>query len=196
MATPDRPLDLSALAPQPELRTPRLRLVQHGPEHLDQVWAGLQDPDGIRHTGTHAVFTREAVLAFLTRLPAADDRADWAVLRAEDDAYLGEVVLNDLDEDNRSMGFRIALSSPGVRGRGHGTEATRAVVAFGLDVVGLHRIELEVHATNPAGQRTYAKAGFVREGVRRDALRWDGRYEDVWTMAVLASDPRPDPAGP
>ena len=191
MDGPERPLDLSALADQPGLATPRLRLVQHGPEHLDRVWEGLQDPDGLRHTGTHAVFTREAVLAFLTRLPGADDRADWAVLRAEDGAYLGEVVLNDLDPDNRSMGFRIALVGPHVRGQGYGTEATRAVVAFGLDVVGLHRIELEVHASNPAGQRTYAKAGFVREGVRRDALRWEGRYEDVWTMSVLASDPRP-----
>lgn len=187
----ERPLDLSALRPQPELATERLRLVQHGPEHLDDAWAGLQDADGMRHTGTHATFTREQVLAFLTRLPDADDRADWAVLRADDGAYLGEVVLNELDPDNRSMGFRIALGSPLVRGQGYGTEATRAVVAFGLDVVGLHRIELEVHASNPRGRRVYEKAGFVLEGTRRDALRWDGAYEDVHTMAVLASDPRP-----
>jgi RimJ/RimL family protein N-acetyltransferase len=187
----ERPLDLSVLRPQRPLATERLRLVQHGPAHLDQAWEALQDAEGLRQTGTHARFTREQVLAFLTRLPDADDRADWAVLRADDGAYLGEVVLNDLDPENRSMGFRIALAGPHVRGQGYGTEATRAVVAFGLDVVGLHRIELEVHAANARARRVYDKAGFVLEGTRRDALRWDGVYEDVHTMAVLASDPRP-----
>ncbi len=187
----ERPLDVAALRPQPELTTERLRLVQHGPEHVDEALAGLADTEGMRHTGTHATFTRDQVLAFLTRLPEADDRADWAVLRADDGAYLGEVVLNDLDPDNRSIGFRIALVGPHVRGQGYGTEATRAVVAFALDVVGLHRVELEVHRSNPRARRVYEKAGFVVEGVRRDALRWDGAYEDVLTMSVLATDPRP-----
>lgn len=186
----ERTLDLSALRPQPELVTTDLRLVQHGPEHLDHVLAALQDAEARRHTGTHATFTREQVLAFLTRLPEAGDRADWAVLRAVDGGYLGEAVLNDLDADNRSMGFRIALTAAG-RERGYGPQVTRAVVGFGLDVVGLHRIELEVHRSNPRARRVYEKAGFVLEGTRRDALRWDGRYEDVLSMAVLATDPRP-----
>lgn len=61
---------------------------------------------------------------------------------------LGEVTLIDLDTDNRSMNFRIALTENNVFGRGYGTEATRAVVNYGLDVVGLHRIELQVYAFN------------------------------------------------
>jgi RimJ/RimL family protein N-acetyltransferase len=88
------------------------------------------------------------------------------------------------------MGFRIALTAAG-REHGYGTQVTRAVVGFGLDVVGLHRIELEEHRSNPRARRVYEKAGFVLEGTRRDALRWDGRYEDVLSMAVLATDPRP-----
>ena len=179
-----------ALVHQAELSTKRLLLKQNGPSYFDEGWAALDDEDGRRTTGTHRVFTVAEVRDFLARLPGADDRADWAVIRSEDGLYLGEVVLNLLDEDNESMNFRIALTAD-ARGQGYGSEATRAVVEYGLGAVGLHRISLDVHVDNPAGIRAYEKAGFVREGVLRDAVLWDGQRVDEIIMSVLATDPLP-----
>ena len=179
-----------ALAEQAELHTEHLLLIQNGPDFFAEGWAALDDEDGRRTTGTHETFTEERVRTFLDRLPGADDRADWAVLRAADRKYVGEVVLNDLDEPNESMNFRIALTPDG-RGKGYGTQATRAVVKYGLRTVGLHRISLDVHVDNPAGIRAYEKAGFVREGVLRDAVLWDGERVDEIIMSVLATDPLP-----
>ena len=171
------------------LSTSRLRLRPLGPGHFDATWAGLDDPEGRRLTGTTATFTRPQIRDWLADLPGRDDRADWAVVRAEDGRQLGEVVLNDLDTDNASMGFRISLSTD-VVGLGYGTEAARAVVAHGFEEIGLHRIELEVYAFNPRALRSYAKVGFVEEGRRRDALWWEGEWFDAITMAMLATDPR------
>jgi RimJ/RimL family protein N-acetyltransferase len=99
-------------------------------------------------------------------------------------------VLNQLDAPNASMNFRIALWSEADCGQGYGTEATRAVVGFGLDVLGLHRIQLDVFSFNPRAKRVYEKCGFRTEGRRRDALRWDGEWIDADTMAILATDLR------
>ncbi|WP_081744887.1 GNAT family N-acetyltransferase, partial [Arthrobacter sp. H14] len=172
------------------LHTGRLRLEQLGPQHFDSTWQYLQDEEGRRLTGTHQDFTEDAVRKFLARLPGSDERADWAVIRTEDGAHIGEVVLNDLDEDNRSMNFRIGLAGDGVRGQGYGTEATRAVVAYAFDVVGLHRVSLGVYSFNPRAQWVYEKVGFVREGVARDALLWDGQWHDEVLMAMLTTDAR------
>lgn len=180
----------AALATQPVLRTERLTLVQLGPEHLDATLAALDDVDAMRLTGTRGTFTRDQVRAHLERLPGADDRADFAVLDP-DGTYVGEVVLNDLDEANRAMNYRIALAGPAARGRGIGTEAGRAVVTWGFDHVGLHRVSLDVYAFNPAAQRSYEKIGFQVEGRARDALLWDGTWVDSVLMAMLATDPRP-----
>ena len=49
----------------------------------------------------------------------------------------------------------------------------------------LHRIELEVFAFNPRAQRSYEKAGFTVEGVRRDALWWDGAFHNAVIMSIL-----------
>ncbi|MGC7098852.1 GNAT family N-acetyltransferase [Amycolatopsis lurida] len=182
-------LDLAPLRDQPELTGDRVTLRQLDETFLDGAWHVLQDPETTRLTGTHGVFTREQVRDYLKGRPGAPDRADYAVLRNGDGEYLGEVVLMDLDEGNRSMNFRIALGGHAF-GRGYGTEAVRLLVAFGLDVVGLHRIGLEVYDFNPRALRVYEKCGFVREGVLRDALWWDGEWHDAVQMSVLESDPR------
>lgn len=127
------------------------------------------------------------------------DRLDLAVVDRETGAWAGEVVVNDLDVDNRLCGFRIALSGS-ARGRGLGSEATRLLVGYVLDVVdepSIHRIELEVYAFNERAIRTYERVGFVREGVRRDALRWGDEVTDAIIMSCLRTDPgRPRlPAG-
>lgn len=183
-------MDLDALAAQPDLLTPRLRLRQAGPSDLDQALAGLADQQARKLTGTHAEFTRAQVLTFLTGLPGRRDRAHYAVTDAVDGRYLGEVVLNDLDHDNRSMNYRISLVSA-ERGRGYGTEAGRAVVDWAFDVVGVHRISLDVFDFNPGAQRSYEKIGFRVEGRARHTLLWDGQWADSVLMGMLVDDPRP-----
>lgn len=172
------------------LEGPRIRLVPLGPEHLDAVWSGLADEENLRLTGTRAEFTREAVAAHLARIGSAPDRADWAILDAQTGRFLGEIVLNELDEDNASMNTRIALL-PGMPGRGYGTEAMTVVLDHAFAEIGLHRVQLDVYAFNPRALRSYEKAGFVVEGRQRDTLLWQGEWTDSLLMSVLSSDPRP-----
>jgi len=187
-------VNTAALASPAIITTARLRLVPLGPEHLDFVMDALQHAEFLRLTGTRDSFSRDQVERFLTRITNADDRADWAILRASDQRYVGEVVLNDLDTHNRSMNFRIALSDPAIVGHGYGTEATRAVVRYGFDTVGLHRISLGVYAFNPRARRAYEKCGFVHEGTERAALHWQGEWVDQHRMSILATDPQPQDA--
>jgi RimJ/RimL family protein N-acetyltransferase len=181
-------IDRTALGDQAVLETEDLRLEQLGPRHVEGSWAMLDDAEGKRLTGTHRDFTREEGAAWLERLDGRDDRADWAVVHADDDRFLGEVVLNHLDLHNACMNFRISLFGDGVLGKGFGTQATRAVVAYGFDVVGLRRIELGVYDFNVRARRAYEKVGFRREGVRRDALLWEGEWHDEILMALLAPE--------
>ena len=145
------------------------------------------DAETYRLTGTH----REFGLAELERWYATrgeqTDRIDWAIVENATAAWAGEVVLNELDAENRSCSFRILLQGPAFYGRGLGTEATRLAVDHAF-AVGLHRVELEVYAFNRRAQRVYEKAGFRHEGTKRDALCWDGSWVDAQLMARLATD--------
>lgn len=182
---------MSLFTPPATLNTARLRLEPLGPQHFEGTWAGLQDAESMRLTGTHQQFTEPQITAWLAKLADEDGRADWAIIRTEDSAHIGEVVLNDFDADNRSIGFRISLNGGTRFGRGYGTEATRAVVAHAFDTIGVHRISLEVYAFNPRAQRVYEKCGFQVEGRQREALYWGGEWVDTISMGMLTTDPRP-----
>jgi RimJ/RimL family protein N-acetyltransferase len=57
-----------------------------------------------------------------------------------------------------------------------------------VEVVGVHRLELQVYAFNPRARHVYDKLGFSYEGTRRQALCWDGHWIDSHVMAILASE--------
>ncbi|MEO5651797.1 MAG: GNAT family protein, partial [Marmoricola sp.] len=114
------------------------------------------------------------------------DRLDLAITD-QTGQLVGEVVLNDWDAGNQSCGFRIVVGPAG-RDRGLGTEATRLILDHAFDVLELHRVELEYYTFNPRAGHVYAKAGFLEEGRRRDALLYDGQWYDAVVMSVVATD--------
>lgn len=183
-----RTLDLQTLVPTPAVDGERIHLRPLTAEFLEPYAAMLADPDGRRFTGTHRTFGRDEVVAWLSSRQDAPGRADWAIVTADDGEFLGEVVLMDIDGDNLSGSFRIALAGPEHYGRGYGTEATRLVVAFAFDVVGLHRLSLEVYDFNDRARAVYERCGFVEEGRLRDALQWEGEWHDAIVMSVLAPE--------
>ncbi|MCA9918737.1 MAG: GNAT family N-acetyltransferase [Anaerolineales bacterium] len=152
------------------------------------MFASLSDAESMRLTGTQQTFTFEQVQQHCQRVSQAEDRADYAITRKEDGTYVGEVVLNGIDTFNRSASFRIALASAQWFGQGYGTDATRLILGFGFQTLKLHRIELEVYDFNPRAQHVYEKVGFVREGVLRDALLWNGRYQNAILMSILENE--------
>ena len=162
-----------------------LRPVDEG--DYEALAAAMADPDVTRLTGSHGEIGEEKARQWYRTRKFQTDRLDLAIVDQASGEVVGEAVLNDWDPDNQCCNFRI-LIGPSGQGRGLGTEATRLIVGYGIEEIGLHRISLGVYAFNPRAQRAYEKAGFKVEGVLRDALLWDGEFVDEILMAVLASD--------
>lgn len=80
----------------------------------------------------------------------------------------------------------IFLSSQ--QGHGIGTWVTEITRDFAFEELKLHRLELNVYSFNPRAEKVYLKAGFKREGIRRDAIMDENNYADDILMAILESD--------
>ena len=149
----------------------------------------LHDPEGRRLTGTHGSVrpgVEERARGWYASRGDQDDQLYLAITERATGGFVGEVVLENLDTDDRSCSFRIALVGPRVFGRGFGTEATRLILGYAFEAVGIHRVELEVHDFNPRARHVYELAGFVYEGTKRHALRWEDQWIDTHIMAALA----------
>ena len=75
------------------------------------------------------------------------------------------------------------------RGRGVATEALKALCRWGVESLGLKRLELVTDPENTASQRVAEKAGFRREGILRSALEYrDGTRRDSVMFSLLPGE--------
>jgi [ribosomal protein S5]-alanine N-acetyltransferase len=86
----------------------------------------------------------------------------WAMRLHDDDALVGWVMLRPVNHSSHvEVGYRLPQSS---WGKGYATEATRAVLDYGFNVVGLNEITAVTHADNAASQQVLTKVGLKRDG--------------------------------
>lgn len=136
-------------------------------------------------TGTKGEFTLEQIKQHIKRSKENPSRYDFAICLVENNEMVGELSLNNIDEDNRTAGFRIAMSTIELTGKGFGTEATQLILKFVFEELKLNRLQLEVFSHNERGIRAYEKVGFKKEGVLRESLFYNGKYSDEIIMSII-----------
>src|SRR5699024_1244963 len=88
--------------------------------------------------------------------------------------------------------YTISIGEEAARGRGVGTEATLLVLDYAFHVTGLECVYLTVLEPNTGAITAYERAGFRRQGLRRNSNKWLGhRVNEVHMDAVAAEFPGP-----
>lgn len=111
----------------------------------------------------------------------------WGIWFGEE--FVGKVGMNVLAEKYRRAEIYYILN-PGYWGKGIATEAAQAVLAFGFEILHLHRIEAGVATENVASIRVLEKLGMTREGIGRKILPIRGEWVDNFSYSILEDDPR------
>ncbi len=125
---------------------------------------------------------------FIAALPHATDQLVLGISVRQDGRLIGVGGLHQLTDPARQAELGLFLGGPEEWGKGYGTETTALLCAHGFEALKLNRIWLHVFADNERGLRAYARVGFQREGVLRQAAIRDGAYVDVITMSVLRGE--------
>lgn len=112
---------------------------------------------------------------------------NFAVVEKRGAVLLGAIALMEISEEHAhgEIGYWIGMP---FWNKGFSTEAAGAVLRFGFEELGLHRIHAHCFIRNPASARVLEKIGMGYEGRRREAVRkWDV-FEDVALYGILKSD--------
>jgi RimJ/RimL family protein N-acetyltransferase len=106
----------------------------------------------------------------------------------EQNEAIGQIDYYDLDLVSRNCWTSIMIGNPDYWGGGYGTDAMRVLLRYLFGQLDVHRVVLTTLETNVRAQRSYAKNGFVQEGVLRDWMFFDGAYQAGIIMSVLDED--------
>jgi RimJ/RimL family protein N-acetyltransferase len=112
----------------------------------------------------------------------------FAICLFEGDRHIGNCGLEAIERDNGVATFGILIGEADARGKGFGEEATRLLCRFAFDEMNLHKIRLDVYASNEGAVKTYERVGFREEGRLREEAFREGRYLDVVRMGLLRGE--------
>ncbi len=147
--------------------TERLRLVPFASAHLDDLFAMNSDPKVMHYLGPPQ--TRDEVAANITRQQAKWAQYGfgwWSVIERETDALIGAACLQHLghaEANPLEIGWRLR---PSWHGKGYATEAGRAAMDYGFDVIGESRLMAVTELENKASARVMERLGMTYIGIQ------------------------------
>ena len=177
--------------PLVELKTERLLLRAHEEQDIGPTVRLFADELSRRWLTSPQPYTLEDARRWCTQtshsLRSVGDGIHWAITDRATGEFLGGIGVKSTSWVNRVTEVGYGMGS-WARGRGYAPEATRAVAEWVLREQGFYRIELFASTGNAASQRVAEKAGFVREGVARNAGFSHGGQEDMVMFSLIPAD--------
>jgi len=124
----------------------------------------------------------------LKNLYKEKDYIPFAIVAKDTDEAVGVTAFHRIDYVSKAAIFSIIVTKAENWGKGYGSEATKLMVEYGFEILNLNRIQLHVFAGNERGIKAYEKAGFVREGLLREAMYHNNEYCDFYVMGILRKE--------
>ena len=162
----------------------------------DDVAEACQDAETLRWLPLPRPYTRANAEWFIGTFGPAQRESGAGIVFAIQSAgrLAGVIDLKHVNWASRvaEVGYWVA---PWARGRGVASRATRVLARWAIHEHGFERVELFAATGNAASQRAAEKAGFMREGVARNAgYVHDGRV-DMALFSLIPDDlPESDPS--
>jgi len=168
-------------------------LVALGPAHkgiLPLLWKWENDLELSVLTGdpVHPL-TPEGIDSLYERYSKHDpSHASFVIYERSTLRPIGTIGLPNINHAHRIAELGVGIGEHDCWGKGYGTEATRLVLEYAFNVLGLHNVMLRVFSYNERALRSYAKVGFKEMGRRRQAQRIGGQAHDVVYMDCIATE--------
>ncbi len=116
------------------------------------------------------------------------DGTIFAIVEKDTNKAIGNCGFNHIDHVHRMAEFGIFIGEKTFWNQGIGFEAIQLCLDYGFNVLNLHSVELKVISYNKRAIQCYEKVGFKLAGTRREALFYAGKYHDLLTFDILASE--------
>mgnify|MGYP002732763951 CR=1 FL=1 len=175
----------------PNLRGEKVLLRPYRAEDLHDICAWANDTETTQYLSRIFWFpqTAQDTEGFLNMmLTPSRDRAAFVMADPVTEEYWGQVDVFTIDWQNRAGEIGMVMGKSDMRSRGIGTEALMLLQDYVFGTLGLHRVEIEVHADNARARRCYEKAGFREEGRQKDKVYKQGHWVDMIKLAMLRGE--------
>jgi RimJ/RimL family protein N-acetyltransferase len=170
-----------------------LRARDKGEVDLEVEWT-RRETETFFDIGRHLPFG-QGIQHWLNELEKKDP-PEWTMIGVylrENDLYIGDVMLIDLDLVNRTAETGSWFYRGDYRGSGYGSEAKQLLLEYAFDVLGLHALESWVLFPNTRSAAALRKQGYREAGRMCWAYPYEGGFNNGILFDLLADEWRAMP---
>jgi RimJ/RimL family protein N-acetyltransferase len=110
------------------------------------------------------------------------------IIESIDGIPIGYISIGDIDKDNKKAEIGMLIGEKQFCNKGFGTDALIALIKHLFKVMGFNRLSIEVFEYNHRAKKFYEKIGFKVEGVQRQGLVRNKKFQDIYLMGILKDD--------
>lgn len=174
----------------PQLLAGRYRLREFSLNDVDLIRRAGSDPMIPLITTVPSAPNHEQAMAFIQRQhQRLHEQTGYslAIAEAKTNMAVGQIGLwlNQQSNGIASIGYWV---DPQRRGEGIAASALKAISVWGLQLPGIHRLELYVEPWNAASWRTAETCGYQREGLLRSWRQIGSERKDLYMYSLLETD--------
>ncbi|KAF5073300.1 Spermidine N(1)-acetyltransferase [anaerobic digester metagenome] len=116
----------------------------------------------------------------------------FGIEEVETQLLIGITMLKGINLINRNAEFAIYIGDELKRGKGYSKQATLQTLNFAFYNLGLNRIFLKVLERNSIAIELYKKVGFMKEGLIRQSIFKNNKFENELLMSILKEEFTPN----
>lgn len=155
----------------------RLHLRQAEERDIDYIMSLEEDPENLKFI---VPFTREMHLAVIR---SGEDSMDVLVERKDTGEPVGYLWVAGLRNTSHEIEWTHVII--GKKGQGYGHEAMKLLKLWTFEVMKAHRAWMDCKDYNARALHLYEAEGMVREGLIRETILTEGRYENLVILGIL-----------
>ncbi len=152
--------------------------------------AWLADPEINQFLETrHSLQDSASVLAFIEASRARDDEILLGIfVRSEAGRHIGNIKVGPLRPYHLVADVSLFIGARDCWGKNYATEAISGASRFAFDTMGARKLSASMYAPNLGSMNAFLKAGYRKEGVRRDHYRLADARCDLIELGLLPLD--------
>jgi ribosomal-protein-serine acetyltransferase len=116
-----------------------------------------------------------------------DEKKEVSFLIVSEKSVIGRIGIHNINFQNKnaSIGYWLIKNA---QGKGIISKATRSLITYSFQTLGLNRIEIRAATDNKRSQSIPERLGMIKEGTLREAELVNGKFLDLEVYSVLSRE--------